>query len=447
MQPKRARAAFRGRLKSSARAVLSLGLVLLQVQSALSAIVNTVTVTGTTSNETVIATDTASVTLAPPAPQIYAVKSGVLRDDDGTPGLSAGDTILYTISVANTGSSPLTGVAISDPMIALAYVAGDTANPGVLDPGEVWTHEGIYTITAEDISSNGGGDSDIDNTATVSSNELPPQKVTATIPIDVNQATAAVNGVVYLDRNGDGQFNGDDTRAGAGYIVEIVDASGKIVGSTVSDSNGFYSITAVPGDGYRIQFRRPNGAVLGTIDDLDLSPGITVADQDMPIDPSGIVYDARTRLPVPGVTVTMTDAAGLPLPAACFLDPAQQNQVTTGDGSYRFDLMAGAAAACPAGQTEYRIAITVPSGYTPGVSTVLPPQSGALDAGTCPVDATPGGACNVSDSASPPGGGSVLYFMASCWRGAIPISSTITFRSIHCSARCRGSASAPSTAR
>ena len=41
--------------------------------------------------------------------------TGSLNDDDGTPGLSAGDTISYTITVNNPGNVSLTGVSVSDP--------------------------------------------------------------------------------------------------------------------------------------------------------------------------------------------------------------------------------------------------------------------------------------------------------------------------------------------
>ena len=43
----------------------------------------------------------------------------------------------------------------------------------VLEVGETWTYTGSYTVTQADIDSNGGGDGFINNTATVSSNELP----------------------------------------------------------------------------------------------------------------------------------------------------------------------------------------------------------------------------------------------------------------------------------
>ncbi|MEZ4636199.1 MAG: hypothetical protein R2856_14760 [Caldilineaceae bacterium] len=43
----------------------------------------------------------------------------------------------------------------------------------MLEVGETWAYTGSYTVTQADIDNNGGGDGDIDNTATVSSDQLP----------------------------------------------------------------------------------------------------------------------------------------------------------------------------------------------------------------------------------------------------------------------------------
>ena len=50
---------------------------------------------------------------------------------------------------------------------AVADAVGD--NDGVLDVGETWTYTAAHTVTQAEIDSNGGGDGDIDNIATVGS--------------------------------------------------------------------------------------------------------------------------------------------------------------------------------------------------------------------------------------------------------------------------------------
>jgi uncharacterized repeat protein (TIGR01451 family) len=130
------------------------------------------------------------------------------------------------------------------------------------------------------------------------------------------------------------------------------------------------------------------------------------------LDPSGVIYSSATGLPMSGVTVFLTGASGSALPAACLL-PAQQGQITGVTGEYRFDIITGGAAACPIGETEYRISFTAPSGYLSAISTVYPPQSGSVDATTCLVDAVPGGLCQISASVTaPPAGTTFPYYLS-----------------------------------
>jgi uncharacterized repeat protein (TIGR01451 family) len=119
--------------------------------------------------------------------------------------------------------------------------------------------------------------------------------------------------------------------------------------------------------------------VYGRIDSAVLPVNATLAEQNMPIDPSGVVYDSVTRSPVPGAVVTLVDDGGVPLADACFLDPGQARQVTSADGLYRFDIVAGAATQCPAARTGYHLKITPPAGYSGPESTVIAAQQGLFN--------------------------------------------------------------------
>jgi hypothetical protein len=229
----------------------------------------------------------------------------------------------------------------------------------------------------------------------------PTNCTSTTATVGVVNTDAHISGLVYYDIDGSGTFNAGDVKAGAGYVVELYDSSHTLITSTVTAANSTYSITTAPGAGYQIIFKDPAGHAVGIIDNLTLLPGETVVDQNQPIDPSGTVYNAVTRAPVAGVVVTIRDAANVPLPVACLLDPAMQNQVTGADGAYRFDILPGADPACPVGETEYHISVVNPAGYQPGFAATLPPQPGALDVTTCPIDTQPGGACEVSQAVTP----------------------------------------------
>ncbi len=171
------------RHKSPARLALVLFATMALVQVALGQITNTVTVTGSYNGAPVTSQASESVTVTPAAPAMVVAKSGTLNDDDGTPGVSAGDSVAYSLTVQNTGNISLTSIAVADPLVTLTLASGDIANPGVLDPGETWTYSGSYILSATDISSNGGGDYDIDNTAIVSSAQLPDRPASAIVPL------------------------------------------------------------------------------------------------------------------------------------------------------------------------------------------------------------------------------------------------------------------------
>ncbi len=116
-------------------------------------------------------------------PSMDVVKTGVLNDDDGNPGQTAGDTIDYTVTVTNTGNIRLTGIIVTDPLVTLNYQSGDTNGDNRLDVNEVWTFTGTTILTQGDIDTLGGGDGDIDNTVTVSTDQLPDQDASHELPI------------------------------------------------------------------------------------------------------------------------------------------------------------------------------------------------------------------------------------------------------------------------
>ncbi len=131
---------------------------------------------------------------------------------------AAGDVITYEIEVRNEGNVTLTGTSVSDPLLtppngSLSAASGDTTAPGTLNVGEVWTYVGTYTAQQSDIDTNGGGDGDIDNTATLASDELADQTSSAEVPVDYNPAfTFTVGTLGYNDDNPEnGQFNVGET--------------------------------------------------------------------------------------------------------------------------------------------------------------------------------------------------------------------------------------------
>jgi uncharacterized repeat protein (TIGR01451 family) len=135
---------------------------------------------------------------------------------------------------------------------------------------------------------------------------------------------------------------------------------------------------------------------LQRITDIVVLSGSNLQNLNLPIDPNGIVYDALSRAPIAGATVSLVaPTGGAALPSSCFYDENQQGQLTLADGYYKFDLSFGDPA-CPSGGS-YLLQVAPPSAaYLPGVSEIIPPQSSAATAAfvvpTCPAsvdDAVP----------------------------------------------------------
>jgi len=123
-------------------------------------------------------TDPVSASAA--APIVYNPKLGIekvfLNVTDGTAD-QAGDELNYRVVVTNTGKVTLTGVTVVDPL------TGQNVSGLTLAPGESKEYETTYILKQADLDDNGGGDGDIDNTATADSNETDSVDASAAAPI------------------------------------------------------------------------------------------------------------------------------------------------------------------------------------------------------------------------------------------------------------------------
>ena len=133
------------------------------------AIANTATAD---SAETAPVAANASVSVSQ-SPALTITKAGVVADGTAD---ADGDVVDYTITVTNTGNMTLTGVAVSDPMLG-----GALAGSATLVPAASATYTGSYTLLQSDLDSNGGGDGDLDNTATVTTDQTAPQTASAAV--------------------------------------------------------------------------------------------------------------------------------------------------------------------------------------------------------------------------------------------------------------------------
>ncbi|MBW2424431.1 MAG: DUF11 domain-containing protein, partial [Deltaproteobacteria bacterium] len=357
----------------------------------------------------------------------------------GGPAL-AGSQLEYTVRVTNIGTVPATNVVVTDDLdqpIAgqMTYVPGsatlDGALTGISVVGSLITadHSTTYGPLAPgaqivlrfraDLDAGLAIGATVTNTGTVSWN-APAQVASASVSIGIGgmPGVGTLNGSVWHDRDFD-RARGALERAMVGWIVSL-ERNGQPIQTATTDANGDYTLAGVApndltGDAYVLRFRAPdagaNTAALGRtesaftdglqqISDLIVTSGSNLLALDLPIDPAGVVYEAVLRSSVAGASLTLLSAgSGSPVSASCFDDPNQQGQVTGSTGYYKFDLNFSDASCQPG--SSYLLEVTPPgASFVPGVSTLIPPQTGPYPVPSCPNDQVPatGQRCEVQAS-------------------------------------------------
>ena len=129
---------------------------------------------------------------------------------------------------------------------------------------------------------------------------------------------------------------------------------------------------------------------------VKLQGGETILNQSLPLDPSGIVYDANTGQPVTGAVVNMLpprDQASGGLALVAGYDPATwwvggaASFTTSGTGFYQFLLTAVGQAACtaaPGGSCIFSLQVTPPAGYLPWANALAAYPPTPTNGGGCP---------------------------------------------------------------
>lgn len=232
--------------------------------------------------------------------------------------------------------------------------------------------------------------------------------------VPLSSLPAALSGFVWRDNNGDRRRDANDT-AIPDWAVEVVGSDGVAVACRLVPSNsaqgcvsmpdgrslfrtgadGAYGVIGLlPGD-YKVYFRDPaNNVIYGTPQNsggdtnsrvarerdhlsVSLQPGANLQQQDLPLDPSGVVYDANTRAPVDASLVRFCGPAGfnpatMLVGGASYVAVGNCAQMTTGPlGFYQFLLAPGA----PTG--EYTLSASAPN-YAPTPIASIPPAPGVF---------------------------------------------------------------------
>jgi large repetitive protein len=345
--------------------------------------------------------------------------------------------------VPDPDSTPGNSIASEDDqasasVVALAVVTGsvfeDRNGNGVRDPGEPPYVNQPVTITdstgaVQTVQTDQNGDYRADVApGPVTLDVVPPPGVRLTTGNDPQtivvaaspvptisppvgyQALGGVSGSVWFDVGSTNRQRDGGDQPLAGWIVELIDPAlppgSAPVRTTTTDATGSYVFTDVPAGTYRIQFRDPDTRVVygtpvngeqgsaqggsrpapgnerGQLE-VTITAGATLPQQSLPVDPSGVVYDAVSRDAVRGAVVTLR-----PVGVCAGWDPATQvvnasaggylisggsiSMTTAANGFYQFLLGTNAPAAC-----SFELVVTPPGAYR-APSTLIPP-SGLLD--------------------------------------------------------------------
>jgi len=367
--------------------------------------------------------------------EVFVVGGGVAQ---------LGAQLEYVIRVENVSGQPATDVIITDNLTALiprvSFVVGSlelngsvvgtsvvgnllTANYGAtygnLDAGDTATMRFRVDVSSNiadfDFSDPLNVDDVIDNTAMVSWNAGAENDMdNAIIELNGTPTAAGLSGSLWHDSNFDDVNDAGEAKL-SGWSIDIY-YSGSYLDSVLSDTNGQYSIQGlIPNAGslfdYELRYRAPgaglNTASLGItvspfvndgpqqISNVQVTQSTHTPEVSLPIDPNGVVYDAVFRTPAADVRLEVVNSLNNPVAAACFDDPAQQNQITLANGYYKFDLNF-TQATCPPGD-DYTIRVYPQNNNyfdddnniaTPIISQIVPPArlltDPAFDVPNCP---------------------------------------------------------------
>jgi len=182
----------------------------------------------------------------------YPVPDVHLEKDATVPGGTAdtaGELISYTLAVSNPGEVALTGIVITDPyadagsiqaVLSGGFNVGDADQDNQLDLTETWQYTATHTVTQAEIDSNGGGDGELENTATVNTDQGVTDDDDASVPIDQNPALNVTKAVTSITggQGLDGLTGADSDGDVINYAITVQNTGNvTLTGLTVTDPN------------------------------------------------------------------------------------------------------------------------------------------------------------------------------------------------------------------
>jgi len=145
-------------------------------------------------------------------------------DEDGSTDLSVGDTLTYSVTATNSGTSNLTNVVVSDPLIT-----PNTANCALVAPAATCVLSGTYVVTVADVSAG-----TLVNTASADSDQTPPVEDTQTVTPPTPSHTLVKAAPGNADEDGSGDVSVGDTLT---YVITATNnGTATLTNLSISDS-------------------------------------------------------------------------------------------------------------------------------------------------------------------------------------------------------------------
>lgn len=279
-----------------------------------------------------------------------------------------GDLIEYSLNFRNTGNTRFTDLGFEDDLPAgMVFAAGSPSQfPGAtvaFDPPPAGASQ-RGKLRVSNLALDVGRELRFVFRASVASSTPCGTKIenvarysaTGTTPTLTNKkaflvcgglGTAAVRGVVFQDRGRRDKLLGADDYRLSGFQVLAYHAErpASPVRTSVSGDDGAFSLFDLPPGLYTLKAYSNTGTEFAKLENLRVLEG-AMLEQNVLIDPRGIVYDSTTGNALEGVTAYLyfddTNALdpGKLVPPE-FLGERQQAQRTNTQGMYQFDARAG----------------------------------------------------------------------------------------------------------
>ncbi|WP_211319898.1 DUF7507 domain-containing protein, partial [Flavobacterium aquicola] len=232
---------------------------------------------------------------------------------------AVGDKITYTFTITNPGTTPISNITITDPLLAspnpnvpILYVSGDTDSDDSLNSSETWTYKADYSVNQSDI--NVGK---IINQAAVNGMVLGTNNISSLSGTDISNHNPTITELCqspsikitkdgnYVDSNQDGITNVGDI-VSYNFVIENT-GNVPLTNITVTDNNAVITTGSI------------TTLAVGAIDTNTFSGSHAITQDDINI---GYVYNLAIVTAKDPNDNPVTDTSSDPTPCTtCPIDP------------------------------------------------------------------------------------------------------------------------------